>query len=305
MQRMFGKAEKVDERRVSEIPLDELEAIVVERKRIERARTFAEADDTRRFNPITIQPGAEKSKRRRRRGWRDNILFLVEVAAVLGFIAIIGLALTNLQALNQEVAAAIRGTQVSPDAQPVTNVAAAPSQSLGELPGSSFPPPAVGELPGSSFPPEALPASIGVNVQQAPALPPPTTGPQSPTRIVISSIGVDWPIVPGDSWEQLKLGVGHHAGSANPGERGNMILSGHNDVFGEVFKDLEALKNGDEVQVFAGGKLFKYVVRAKRIVSPEELSVLQPTREAVVTLITCHPYRVDTHRLIVIAQLVP
>lgn len=299
---MFGKAERIDERHVSEIPLEELETIIAERKRIERARAFSEADDTRRFAPITVEPN--EKKKRRRRGWRDHILFAVEVLAVLGLIGIIGAALLNLQALNQEVIAAVRGNQ-APDAQPVTNVAAAPTLVLGELPGSSFPPSNGSELPGSSFPPEALPASIGVNVQQAPALPPPTPGPQSPTRIVVPAIGVDWPIVPGDGWEQLKLGVGHHAGSANPGERGNMVLSGHNDVFGEVFKDLEALKNGDEIQVFAGGKMFKYQVRAKRIVLPSELSVLQPTREAVVTLITCHPYRVDTHRLVVIAQLIP
>lgn len=298
------KADKADERKVSEIPLDELEALVVERRRIERARAFAEADDTRRFSPITVEP-KDKGKRRRRRGWRDHVLFLVEVLAVVGLITIIAAAVLNLQALNQEVIAAVRGNQARTDTLPVTNVAAAPVQPAGELPGSSFPPLSGSELPGSSFPPDALPASIGVNVQQAPPLPPPTPGPQSPTRIAIPAIGVDWPVVPGDSWEQLKLGVGHHAGSANPGERGNMILSGHNDVFGEVFKDLEALKNGDQVQVFAGGKIFKYEVRAKRIVSPSELSVLQATRESVVTLITCHPYRVDTHRLVVIAQLIP
>lgn len=298
------KTDKADERKVSDIPLDELEALVVERRRIERARAFADADDTRRFSPITVEP-KDKGKRRRRRGWRDHILFLVEVLAVVGLIGIIAAAVLNLQALNQEVIAAVRGNQAQSDAQPVTNVGSAPVQPAGELPGSSFPPASGSELPGSSFPPDALPASIGVNVQQAPPLPPPTLGPQSPTRIVIPAIGVDWPIVPGDSWEQLKLGVGHHAGSANPGDRGNMILSGHNDVFGEVFKDLEALKNGDQVQVFAGGKMFKYEVRAKRIVSPNELSVLQPTRESVVTLITCHPYRVDSHRLVVIAQLIP
>lgn len=298
------KAGTEDERRVSELSLEELETIVAERKRIERARSFAEADDTRRFSPITIQPN-EKQKRRARRGWKDNILFLVEVVAVLGLVGIIVAALLNLQALNQEVAAAIQGNNAPSVAQPVTNVAAVPAQSLGELPGSSFPPVSANELPGSSFPPDALPASIGVNVQQAPALPPPTPGPQSPTRIVIPAIHVDWPIVLGDSWDDLKRGVGQHIGSSNPGERGNMILSGHNDVFGEVFKDLEALKDGDEIQVYAGGKLFKYAVRAKRIVSPAELNVLQPTRESIVTLITCHPYRVDTQRLVVIAQLIP
>lgn len=298
------KSEARDERRIADVGLDELEAIVAERKRIERARAFQEADETRRFSPITIQPNAPP-KRRRRRGWRDGILFVVEVVAVLGLIGIIAATALNLQALNREVAAAVRGNIPPTDSQTVTNVAAAPAQPIGELPGSSFPPVSADELPGSSFPPEALPASIGVSVQQAPALPPPTPGPQSPTRIVIPALHVDWPIVPGDSWDDLKRGVGHHAGSANPGERGNMILAGHNDVFGEVFKDLEGLKNGDEVQVFAGGRLFKYVVRAKRIVAPSELTVLQPTRESIVTLITCHPYRVDTQRLVVIAQLIP
>lgn len=295
---------KENERRVSDLSLEELEALVAERRRIERARAFAESDDTRRFAPITIQPD-ETQKRKRRRGWRDHMLFLVEVAAVLGLIGIIVAALLNLQALNQEVAASVRGSQAPGAAEPVTNVAGVPAPPVGELPGSSFPPLGVGELPGSSFPPEALPASIGVNVQQAPALPPPTPGPQSPTRIVIPAIGVDWPIVPGDGWEELKRGVGHRAGTANPGERGNMVLSGHNDVYGEVFRELEVLKNGDEVHVFAGGKLFKYAVRAKRIVMPDDLSVLQPTRESIVTLITCHPYRVDTYRLIIIAQLIP
>lgn len=304
MRFMFGPKEKIEERRVSELSLDELEALVEERRRIERARAFSDADSTRRFAPITVQPN-EKKKRRKRRGWRDNVLFVVEVAAVLGLIAIIGLGVTNLQALNQEVAAAIRGTQSEGDALPITNVAAAPAQPLGELPGSSFAPQVAGELPGSSFAPEALPASIGVNVQQAPPLPPPTPGPQSPTRIVIPSLSIDWPVVPGDGWEELKRGVGHHARSANPGERGNMVLSGHNDVFGEVFRDLGALKNGDQVHVYSGGKMFKYEVRAKRIVAPNELSVLNPTRESIVTLITCHPYRVDTHRLVVIAQLIP
>jgi len=301
---MARKSKAGDERRVSDLSLEELESIVEERKRIERARAFAEADETRRFNPITIEPGAAPRKRRRR-GWRDHILFLVEVTAVLGLLGIIVVAFANLQALNLEFAQSLRTAPPAQAAQPVTNVSAAPMQAASELPGSSFPPAAQGELPGSSAPPPALPDSIGVNVQAAPALPPPTPGPQSPTRLVIPAIGVDWPIVPGDGWEELKRGVGHHSGSANPGERGNLILSGHNDVFGEVFKDLEALKDGDEIQVYAGGRLFKYQVRAKRIVLPNEFSVLQATREPVVTLITCYPYRVDTHRLVVIAQLIP
>lgn len=303
---MFRKKSGGDQRRVGDLSLEELETLVEERKRVERARAFEEADDTRRFSAITIQPDDARRKTRRKHSWRDSILFLVEVAAVIGLIAILITALGNLQSLNQEVSDAIHGQQAAQNAaEPVTQVAAAPARPLGELPGSSFQPATGNELPGASSPPDALPAAIGVNVEQAPPLPPPTSGPQSPTRIVIPSLTVDWPIVEGDSWDELMKGVGHHAGSANPGERGNMILSGHNDVFGEVFKDLETLKDGDAVQIYAGGRLFKYQVRAKRIVSPNDLSVLQQTREAVVTLISCYPYRVDTQRVVVIAQLIP
>jgi sortase A len=134
-------------------------------------------------------------------------------------------------------------------------------------------------------------------------VPIPTPGPQSPTRIVIPAIGVDAPVVEGDSWEQLKKGVGHHIGSANPGERGNMVLSGHNDVFGEVFRDLEKLDLNDEVIVYAGVQPYRYVVKAKRIVEPTEVSVMADTSTPTLTLITCYPYLVDTHRLVVIATL--
>src|SRR5258708_34494682 len=120
---MAHKAQAGDERRISELSLDELEGIVAERKRIERARTFADADDTRRFSPITIQPN-EKQKRRQRRGWKDNVLFVVEVVAVLGLVGIIVAALLNLQALNHEVAAAIQGSNAPPVPQPVTHVVA-------------------------------------------------------------------------------------------------------------------------------------------------------------------------------------
>jgi sortase A len=136
-------------------------------------------------------------------------------------------------------------------------------------------------------------------------MPVPTPGPRSPTRIVIPALKIDWPIVHGDGWEELKAGVGHHIGSANPGERGNVVLSGHNDVYGEVFKELESLALGETVQLYAGGHAYKYVVRARRVVPPTDLSVIKQTREPVATLITCTPYMVDTMRFVVIAELAP
>jgi len=222
---------------------------------------------------------------------------VIEVLAVLGLLAIIVGSLTSLQTLNQEVSQARAAT---PNATVLNGTGDQ------QLPGSSFPPSnPLRELPGSSFAPEAAPPALGVRLQAVAALPIPTPGPRSPTRIVIPAINVDWPIVQGDGWEELKQGIGHRVGSVNPGERGNMILSGHNDVYGEPFRDLEKLDIGKEVFVHAGSTVFRYIIKAKRVVVPTDLSVLAPSKDPIVTLITCTPYRVDTHRLVLIGELAP
>jgi sortase A len=294
-----------DKRSADELSLEELEQLVEQRRRVERARQFTENPDGRRFRPVTVLPterapvqspadGANKVKR-----LRDRILLAVEVLAVVGLIAIIIGSLTSLQLLNQEVAQALGAT---PNATAVGAVSGAGQ----DLPGSSFPPAdQPSELPGSSFPPAPAPPALGVRLQAVAVIPVPTPGPRSPTRIVIPGINVDWPVVEGDSWEELKQGIGHRVGSANPGERGNLVLSGHDDVYGEPFRDLEKLDVGKEVLVYAGGTSFRYIIKARRVVAPNELSVLASSKNPIVTLITCTPYRVDTNRLILIGELAP
>ncbi len=294
-----------DKRSVDELSLEELESLVERRRRIERARQFSENAEGRRFRPVTMLP-AESTKdsasakgAKKSRSLRDRVLLVIEVLAVLGLIAIIVGSLTNLQQLNQEVVQARGATPNSNNA----NAALAGGQ---ELPGSSFPPPdSLSELPGSSFPPAPAPPALGVRLQAVAAVPVPTPGPRSPTRIVVPSINIDWPVVEGDSWDELKQGIGHRVGSANPGERGNLILSGHDDVYGEPFRDLEKLEVGKDVLVYAGGTSFRYVIKAKRVVAPNDLSVLTSSKNPIITLITCTPYRVDTSRLILIGELAP
>ena len=65
-------------------------------------------------------------------------------------------------------------------------------------------------------------------------------------RIQIPAIQVDAPVVQGDNWEQLKKGVGQQIGTPDPGSKGNIVLSGHNDVYGEVFRYLDRLTPGDQ-----------------------------------------------------------
>jgi sortase A len=207
---------------------------------------------------------------------------LVEVMAVVALIYVVVRSFSGLDALNQEVAEARR----------IQPVSAAPVDDL--LPGSSSPPATSGEVP----------AALRSMVRSGTPIPIPTPGPQMATRLTIPSIGVDSVIVEGDAWEDLKKGVGHHVGSANPGERGNAVYSGHNDVYGEVFRRLEEVKVGDRITVYAAAHLFRYEVKRLRIVGPKEVSVMAPSPDATLTLITCYPYRVDTQRVVVIAVLV-
>jgi sortase A len=132
----------------------------------------------------------------------------------------------------------------------------------------------------------------------------PTPGPEQARIIEIPGIGVNAPIVPGVyDWEQLKRGVGHHTGSALPGESGNMVLAAHNDIYGEIFRDLNKLSPGDEFTISTGTRAYTYVVTKIDIVEPTEVDVMRPTGHASATLISCYPYRINTQRIVVFADL--
>ena len=65
---------------------------------------------------------------------------------------------------------------------------------------------------------------------------------------------LDAPVVQGDGWDELKKGVAQHIGSANPGEAGNVVLSAHNDVYGELFRNLDKLQPGDQVILYSAAQ---------------------------------------------------
>lgn len=102
-------------------------------------------------------------------------------------------------------------------------------------------------------------------------------------------------------WETPKHAVGHHQGTANPGETGNVVLSGHINspirLEGNVFANLPRVKLGDEVFIETIDGEYGYRVVARKVVEPTEVSVMAPTAAPVVTLITCYPDWVFSHRL--------
>ncbi len=226
--------------------------------------------------------------------FRDFLLLVVEIGAVLGLLLVLFGSYLHLQDLNQEFATIQTNVVASLDTR-----ADNPSVwTIDRLPGGHTPP----STPGGSMP--EIPPHLQNWVQPSPAIPLPKQTAAKATRIVIPKIGVDAPVIDGVSWEDLKKGVGHLPNSAQPGERGNMYLAAHNDIFGEIFKDLDKLNVGDKFYVYAGPSKYTYIISEKRIIEPTEVDVMLPTTEPVATLQTCYPYLIDTHRLIVVAELV-
>lgn len=124
------------------------------------------------------------------------------------------------------------------------------------------------------------------------------------TRVSIPKIKLDAIVVEGASRKQLSIGPGHMMQTAMPGEPGNAVITGHRDTF---FRHIYELQKGDEIVVRRNGQTYKYQVTGKKIVKPEDVSVLKQTKDAQLTLITCYPtYYIGPapERLVVFSKLV-
>ncbi len=102
--------------------------------------------------------------------------------------------------------------------------------------------------------------------------------------------------------KQLKYGVGHVIGTDAVGQKGNCAIAGHNY---DPFRHLNLLKNGDNVIIKTTENTYTYTVYDSFTVQPKEVWVLENAKneDYVLTLLTCTPYPVSSHRLIVRARL--
>ncbi len=106
-------------------------------------------------------------------------------------------------------------------------------------------------------------------------------------RIEIPRIGVSAIVREGDDDTTLGVAVGHVPGTARPGERGNMVLAGHRDSF---FRALRHIRLHDTIQIRTAGCRYDYLVDSTEVVRAQETRVLDPTGDAVLTLVTCYPF---------------
>jgi sortase A len=233
------------------------------------------------------QPEVPVSKRRR---VMDRFLLAVEILAVVGLVGVLISGFGLLRALNDEIASALIQETLTPTPLVMAVV----------LPSGHVPP----DAQGNTRPNDAeIPAHLQPMVQSLASIPIPTSAPDQAIRIQVPALNIDAPVVQGDGWEQLKKGVGQNLASVNPGQTGNVILSAHNDVYGEIFRYLDKLAPGDQVILYTQQRQYVYVVDRTAIVEPTAVEVMASTGSPTVTLISCYPYLVNKQRIVVFARL--
>lgn len=121
--------------------------------------------------------------------------------------------------------------------------------------------------------------------------------------LVIDKIKVELPIYHGTSNKVLASGVGHLKGSSLPigGESTHSILSAHRGLpSAKLFSDLDKLEIGDTFKIVVLDEILVYKVDKISVVKPSEINELKITKgKDYVTLLTCTPYGINTHRLLV------
>jgi sortase A len=288
-----------------DMSVEELRRLLIEKRRGARRERLEHFKRTGRVVDIAPDPLAESAPvvdtlegttdqaqipASRRRRVMDRILLAVEVLAVVGLVGVLISGFGILRDLNAEVASALIQETFTPTPLVMAVV----------LPSGHTPPDAQGNTRPNI---DEIPAHLQPMVQSLANLPVPTAAPDQAIRIQLPAINIDAPVVQGDGWEQLKKGVGQNVGSANPGQTGNIILSAHNDVYGELFRYLDKLAPGDQVILYTQQRQYVYVVDRTAVVEPTAVEVMASTGSPTVTLISCYPYLVDKQRIVVFARL--
>ena len=142
----------------------------------------------------------------------------------------------------------------------------------------------------------AIPTSripLPVELAEPPPVAADTATPAEPTtptligRLEIPRLGLSTIVREGVDATTLKLAVGHIPETPFPWQPGNVGLAGHRDTF---FRSLEGIRKNDLIRMTTLKGITTYRVESLRIVDPEEISVLDPSADPVLTLVTCYPF---------------
>lgn len=245
---------------------------------------------------------------------RLTVFDLASVGLVLSMVAtalFLAYAVYHRQVVGPDMAVVLANGQEAPlraTLVPTFTPTATPTPTASPLPTSPLATPAA-TLPPATATPEPRPAAIS-----------------PPTRLVIAKIHLDIPVKPvgpteertGNTrrivWGAVPNAGGFHNTSSYPGNAGNIVINGHRDIAGSVFRRLDQVTVGDELLVYVGQVVYPYQVTEILIV-PETYATAEqrasnrvligPYPEERLTLVTCTPVGLATHRLIVIAHPSP
>jgi sortase A len=139
-------------------------------------------------------------------------------------------------------------------------------------------------LPGASSPPSP---TAQPSLPQRSARPPTPAAGTPLAELSIPRIGLSAVVLQGTDNRTLRKGIGHVETTPLPGEAGNAAIAGHRDSF---FRPLRNVVVGDDILLTTPGKQFHYRVSSVRIVDAGEVSVIGPTTDPALTLVTCYPF---------------
>jgi sortase A len=331
-----------DKRRVEDLTIEELEQVLAMRKREQRQQRLARMKRSGRVvdQPAATYPTPEQPKRslddivaniaenpggarhstppptpapQKRplekrantatRRVTNTLLLLVEVAAIFGLFYL-GWELAQGISILEERSAEAQVAADEARARTVPTIEPTPMLTLNQvvLPGGHKW--VEGQTPSLNI--EEIPENVRFAVADQITRPviarPPQTD-DTALLVNIPKLGIEQTIVQGSDWEALKQGVGQVLNGYDPAnETGNVALTAHNDIYGELFRDIDQLAPGDQFQIQTRDQVYLYEVTGSEVVEPTDVHVLQSQGKATATLISCYPYRVNSHRMIVYAD---
>ena len=106
-------------------------------------------------------------------------------------------------------------------------------------------------------------------------------------RIEIARLGLSVMVIEGDDGKTLRRAAGHVPGTALPGQLGNVAITAHRDTF---FRPLRKIQTDDVITLTTLQGVYRYRVVSTKIVSPQDVEVLDSTDGEVLTLVTCYPF---------------
>ncbi len=124
-------------------------------------------------------------------------------------------------------------------------------------------------------------------------------------RLEVERLGLLVMIAEGTSASTLRHAAGHIAGTALPGQAGNIGISAHRDTF---FRPLRNIERDDIIKLTTARGEYRYRVLGTSVVSPSDVSVLEQGDDEMLTLVTCYPFYFvgpAPRRFIVKAEKIP